>query len=100
MATSMLVNPWSMNSTDFRYDQRHYKKDSRFVMDLYTLTYDSHESLDCHGVMNNNVSLSLSNRYTREVIKIRVRTVCLSYSLSLYGTLSLLVDGLDALLIT
>lgn len=56
MATSMLINPWSTNSTDFRYDQRHYKKDSRFVMDLYTLTYDSHESLDCHGVPNNNVS--------------------------------------------
>lgn len=52
----MLVNPWSMNPTNFRYDQRHYKKDSRFVMDLYTLTYDSHESLDCHGVENNNVS--------------------------------------------
>lgn len=56
MATSMLVNPWSMNPTNFRYDQRHYKKDSRFVMDLYTLTYDSHESLDCHGVVNNDVS--------------------------------------------
>ncbi|XP_003247450.1 schwannomin-interacting protein 1 isoform X2 [Acyrthosiphon pisum] len=54
MATSMLVNPWSMNPSNFRYDQRHYKKDSRFVMDLYTLTYDSHESLDCHGVVNNN----------------------------------------------
>lgn len=56
MTVSMLRNPWSSNSTDFRYDQRHYKKDSRFVMDLYTLTYDSHESLDCHGVPNNNVS--------------------------------------------
>lgn len=56
MATSMLVNPWSTNTTNFRYDQRHYKKDSRFVLDLYTLTYDSHESLDCHGVANNNVS--------------------------------------------
>lgn len=57
MATSMLVNPWTTNPTDFRYDQRHYKKDTRFVMDLYTLTYDSHESLDCHGILNNNVSL-------------------------------------------
>lgn len=26
--------------------KRHYKKDSRFVNDLYTLTYDNHESLD------------------------------------------------------
>lgn len=28
------------------FDKRHYKKDSRFVNDLYTLTYDDHESLD------------------------------------------------------
>lgn len=61
MATSMLVNPWSTNPSSFRYDQRHYKKDSRFVMDLYTLTYDSHESLDCHGVLNNNVSFFIFN---------------------------------------
>lgn len=26
--------------------RRHYKKDSRYVNDLYTLTYDNHESLD------------------------------------------------------
>ncbi|CRL01364.1 CLUMA_CG014288, isoform A [Clunio marinus] len=26
--------------------KRHYKKDSRFVNDLYTLTYDNHESLE------------------------------------------------------
>ncbi|XP_035712539.1 schwannomin-interacting protein 1 isoform X4 [Folsomia candida] len=25
---------------------RHYKKDSRFVMDLYTITYDTHEKLE------------------------------------------------------
>lgn len=25
--------------------KRHYKKDSRYVNDLYTLTYDNHESL-------------------------------------------------------
>lgn len=56
MSTSVLVNLWKNNS-DFRYDLRHYKKDSRFLSDLYTLTYDSHESLDCHGVLNNNVSL-------------------------------------------
>lgn len=30
-----------------RYDpfRRHYKKDTRFLLDLYTLTYDSGESL-------------------------------------------------------
>lgn len=26
--------------------KRHYKKDSRYVNDLYTLTYDQNESLD------------------------------------------------------
>lgn len=26
--------------------RRHYKKDSRYVNDLYTLTYDNHESLE------------------------------------------------------
>lgn len=26
--------------------RRHYKKDSRYVNDLYTLTYDQNESLD------------------------------------------------------
>ena len=33
-----------------RYDpfRRHYKKDTRFLLDLYTLTYDSGESL-CTG---------------------------------------------------
>lgn len=35
--------------TSRRLDRRHYKKDSRFVLDLYTLTYDSHESLDSLG---------------------------------------------------
>jgi hypothetical protein len=26
--------------------KRHYKKDSRYVNDLYTLTYDNHESVE------------------------------------------------------
>lgn len=33
-------------SLPYAFDKRHYKKDSRFVNDLYTLTYDDHESLD------------------------------------------------------
>lgn len=36
----------SLSSLPFSFDKRHYKKDSRFVNDLYTLTYDDHESLD------------------------------------------------------
>lgn len=36
----------SLSSLPHTFDKRHYKKDSRFVNDLYTLTYDDHESLD------------------------------------------------------
>lgn len=36
----------SLGSLPYTFDRRHYKKDSRFVNDLYTLTYDEHESLD------------------------------------------------------
>ncbi|KAG5674725.1 hypothetical protein PVAND_004677 [Polypedilum vanderplanki] len=32
--------------TSLKSIKRHYKKDSRYVNDLYTLTYDNHESLD------------------------------------------------------
>lgn len=33
--------------------RRHYKKDTRFVNDLYTLTYDDHESIDTVKLFNN-----------------------------------------------
>lgn len=39
----------SLTRSSSRLEKRHYKKDSRFVLDLYTLTYDSHESLDSFG---------------------------------------------------
>lgn len=29
--------------------KRHYKKDSRFVLDLYTLTFDDNETLESLG---------------------------------------------------
>jgi hypothetical protein len=32
--------------TSLKSIKRHYKKDSRYVNDLYTLTYDNHESLE------------------------------------------------------
>lgn len=32
--------------------RRHYKKDSRYVNDLYTLTYDNHESLNSIGLIS------------------------------------------------
>lgn len=48
MATTVMSNPWTGGPTS-KFHRRHYKKDSRFVLDLYTLTYDSHESLDSIG---------------------------------------------------
>lgn len=45
------------------FDKRHYKKDSRFVNDLYTLTYDDHESLDSVRLFStfaNQVSVNYS----------------------------------------
>lgn len=49
--------------------RRHYKKDSRFVLDLYTLTYDSHESLDSLG------DLSKVSRYHTVIIASKRRIV-------------------------
>ena len=34
------------NMDSLKSIRRHYKKDSRYVNDLYTLTYDQNESLD------------------------------------------------------
>lgn len=42
-------NETYLTKLPYRLVKRHYKKDSRFVLDLYTLTYDSHESLDSLG---------------------------------------------------
>lgn len=46
MIGAPLDGPTSLSSLPYTFDKRHYKKDSRFVNDLYTLTYDDHESLD------------------------------------------------------
>lgn len=46
MIGAPLDGPASLSSLPYAFDKRHYKKDSRFVNDLYTLTYDDHESLD------------------------------------------------------
>lgn len=54
--------PTSLSSLPF--DKRHYKKDSRFVNDLYTLTYDDHESLDSVRLFStfaNQVSVNYSD---------------------------------------
>lgn len=46
MIDGSLDESTSLSSLPYNFKQRHYKKDSRFVNDLYTLTYDDHESLD------------------------------------------------------
>ncbi len=46
-STSLPNSPTSSRkSRSVLPDQRHYKKDSRFVLDLYTLTFDEDETVD------------------------------------------------------
>jgi hypothetical protein len=56
--------------TSLKSIKRHYKKDSRYVNDLYTLTYDNHESLD-------TVEL-ISSLYFRTDITDDVSMICLT----------------------
>lgn len=49
--------------------KRHYKKDSRYVNDLYTLTYDNHESLDTVELIS---SLYFRTDITDDVSMIKV----------------------------
>lgn len=57
----------SLCSLPYLFDKRHYKKDSRFVNDLYTLTYDDHESLDSVRLFStfaNQVSVTFSGDFS------------------------------------
>ncbi|CAD7086437.1 unnamed protein product [Hermetia illucens] len=45
--------------------KRHYKKDSRFVLDLYTLTYDEHESVDTVELFTSIVNNTAGNWVTQ-----------------------------------
>ena len=55
--------------------KRHYKKDSRYVNDLYTLTYDNHESLDTVELIS---SLYFRTDITDDVSMIKVVMMSLS----------------------
>ena len=44
--------------------KRHYKKDSRYVNDLYTLTYDNHESLYTTNELISSLHFSINNNTT------------------------------------
>lgn len=43
------------------HSRRHYKKDSRFVFDLYTLCYDENESVDTVELFTSIVNNTAGN---------------------------------------
>lgn len=43
---SMYIDNKMDSLTSLKSIKRHYKKDTRYVNDLYTLTYDNHESVE------------------------------------------------------
>lgn len=53
--------PSSLPAFAARGPRRHYKKDTRFLLDLYHLTYDDHESLDTIDDLSTVGSLLLFN---------------------------------------
>lgn len=70
----------SLTSLPFTFDRRHYKKDSRFVNDLYTLTYDEHESLDSVRLFStfaNQVSEEEIKKHTNKSNKLLYCEYCL-----------------------
>lgn len=70
----MMADMEPLSSLPCTYDRRHYKKDSRFVNDLYTLTYDEHESLDTvrlFASFANQVSLT-GMLYLRDFVTARL----------------------------
>lgn len=50
--------------------KRHYKKDSRYVNDLYTLTYDNHESLE------DTVELISSLYFRTDIADVSYESLC------------------------
>ncbi len=61
------------------FPKRHYKKDSRFVNDLYTLTYDDHESLDTVQLFSVFNSENVSTNYNYNCSNINVDFFCCCY---------------------
>lgn len=52
VASLFLSFKWTFMMGHPRWDplRRHYKKDTRFLLDLYTLTYDSNETITSHDI--------------------------------------------------
>lgn len=70
----MEVEPLSLIN---QFDKRHYKKDSRFVLDLYTLCYDDNESVDTvelfTSIVNNTAADNWSEQRRNDREEIRRR---------------------------
>lgn len=48
--------------------RRHYKKDSRFVFDLYTLCYDENESVDTVELFTSIVNNTAADNWSEKVV--------------------------------
>jgi hypothetical protein len=77
----MYIDNKAMDSlSSLKSIKRHYKKDSRYVNDLYTLTYDNHESLEDTVELISSLYfrtdlVDVSNKVLRYRIKIKVFTI-------------------------
>lgn len=63
----MSGEPLSLNS-QIQLEKRHYKKDSRFVLDLYTLCYDENESVDTVELFTSIVNNTADENWVQQVI--------------------------------
>lgn len=68
------------NMNSLKSIRRHYKKDSRYVNDLYTLCYDQNESLD-----DINLISSVFNKDDVDIV---------SFSINICNWLKYLIDSL------
>lgn len=62
----MSYEPLSLNS-QIQLQKRHYKKDSRFVFDLYTLCYDENESVDTVELFTSIVNNTADENWAEQV---------------------------------
>ncbi|CAD6997081.1 unnamed protein product [Ceratitis capitata] len=49
--------------------RRHYKKDSRFVFDLYTLCYDENESVDTVELFTSIVNNTAADNWSEKALR-------------------------------
>lgn len=74
MATQNIVNGCESLNKFESNSRRHYKKDSRFVFDLYTLCYDENESVDTVELFTSIVNNTAGN-WIEEVNKLEMGTI-------------------------